>query len=85
MDVCTLVIQDRRYMNIDTLKKYIFEKKNQTLQFKYNGNRGISEEFVGVITQVYNRNFLINDISNNRIRSFSLSDLLIGNLVIIEC
>ena len=72
-------------MNIDKVRNYIIDNKNKELNFKYSGTRGFNEEFSGIITNVYTGVFLIKTNDNGRIRSFSYSDILIGNLEILDC
>lgn len=66
---------------IDKIKDYIFSNMNKTLTFKINGNRNQIEEFEGKIISVYNAIFLVEGI-NKSVKSFTYTDILIGNLEI---
>ena len=68
---------------INKIKKDIQNKKGERLKFRFNGARNQIEEFEGLITEIYNRIFIIKT-SKNEIKSFSFNDILIGNLEIIK-
>ena len=67
-------------MNIEKIKNNIEEIKNQKLHFKINGSRNQTEEFEGVITELYNYIFIVETDSIKK--SFSYSDVLINNIEI---
>lgn len=68
---------------IDKIRDSILLKKGMNNKFRYNGARNQIEEFEGCINGVYNYIFTIKTL-NNVIKSFSYSDVLIGNLEFIE-
>ena len=70
-------------MMIDNLKEVVISNLNKMNKFRYNGVRNQNEEFIGMITAVYPALFVIK-LDNNNIRTFSYSDLLIGNLEIVD-
>jgi len=72
-------------MNINNIRNDIICKRGKKLLFKYFGNRGQNEEFEGEIVNIYKGIFLIKSFTDERIRSFSYSDVLIGNLEIDDC
>lgn len=63
---------------IKKIKNDIIALKDKKIKFRYNGSRNQIEEFEGVITNCYNYVFVIKSGSINK--SFSYSDILIGNL-----
>ena len=63
---------------IKKIKNDIIALKDTKIKFRYNGSRNQIEEFEGVITNCYNYVFVIK--SGNINKSFSYSDILIGNL-----
>ena len=63
---------------IDKIKDNIVSLKGKKIKFRYNGSRNQIEEFEGIITNCYNFVFII-DVGNIN-KSFSYSDVLIGNL-----
>ncbi len=72
-------------MNIEKIRNEMNCKKGKLLKFKFNGSRNQTEEFEGRIIDTYPAVFTI-EIKNqdNRIKSFTYSDILIENLEIIE-
>ncbi len=68
-------------MTIEKIKNIVNENKNKVVDFKYNGSRNQTEEFRGTIENVYKAIFTIK-INNDIIKSFSYTDVLIGNLEI---
>ena len=68
---------------IDKIRNNLLLKKGIYNKFRYNGARNQIEEFEGCINGVYNYIFTIKT-QNNIIKSFSYSDILIGNLEFIE-
>ncbi len=63
---------------IDKVRDNIIELRGKKIKFRYNGSRNQIEEFDGIITDCYNYVFLV-DIGYIK-KSFSYSDVLIGNL-----
>ena len=70
-------------MTINRIKDIVRENFNKNLLFKYNGTRNHMDIFEGKITEIYPAIFIIT-LSNNKIRSFTYSDLLVNNLEIIK-
>ena len=68
-------------MMIEHIKEMLKEKLGAELEFKVSGPRNQTEEFKGRILKLYNSVFTVQD-SNNVIRSFTYSDILIKNLKI---
>ena len=68
---------------IENIRNKLLLKKGESLNFKYNGSRNQIEEFTGVITEMYDYVFTIKlNNSNNKIKSFSYSDVLTNTLEI---
>ena len=65
------------------LKKEVSNSLNVRKKFMFRGSRNQIEEFEGVISALYPAVFVIS-IDGNKLRSFSYSDVLIGNLKIIN-
>jgi len=68
---------------IENVKNNIVTKKGRNIKFRFNGARNQIEEFEGVISGVYNYIFTIKTLTKET-KSFSYSDVLIGNLEILE-
>ena len=68
---------------IGKIKDNLKDKKGKNLHFKFNGARNQIEEFNGSIENMYNFIFTIKT-DDNKIKSFSYSDILIENLEIME-
>ena len=68
---------------INKVKENISNKKGINLKFRFNGARNQIEEFQGIINGIYNYIFTI-ETTNKELKSFSYSDILIGNLEIIN-
>ena len=68
---------------IHKVKENIINKKGINLKFRFNGARNQIEEFQGTINGIYNYIFTIQT-SNKELKSFSYSDILIGNLEILN-
>ena len=68
---------------IGKIKDNLKGKKGKNLHFKFNGARNQIEEFNGSIENMYNFIFTIKT-DDNKIKSFTYSDILIENLEIIE-
>lgn len=69
-------------MMLDSVKQYVIENVGLDHKFVYKGSRNQIEEFCGKIKDVYPKIFTI-VLSDNRIKSFSYSDILVSNLKII--
>ena len=63
---------------IDKVKDNILQLRGKKIRFRYNGSRNQIEVFEGIITNCYNYVFIIN--VGNINKSFSYSDVLIGNI-----
>ena len=63
---------------IEKIKNDIIQLRGKKIKFRYNGTRNQIEEFDGVITNCYRYVFIIDLGYINK--SFSYSDVLIGNL-----
>ncbi|MBQ2639599.1 MAG: Veg family protein [Bacilli bacterium] len=70
-------------MTIDKVKKIVLENKNKKKKFIYKGTRNQIDEFIGTINETYPVIFTIK-LEDNSIKSYSYSDILIGNLKIID-
>ena len=69
-------------MNIEKIKDKVDLCVGKELNFRFNGARNQIEEFIGVIENTYPSVFIVRVINDNRIKSFSYSDVLIHKLVI---
>ncbi len=69
-------------MMIDKIKMMVEENFEVDRKFIFYGSRNMNEEFTGRVVGIYPAIFTILD-DNGSIRSFSYSDLLIGNLEIL--
>ena len=69
-------------MNITKIKDTLEKNTNKRLKFKFNGNRNQTEEFKGIITNTYKSLFIVKPEDNDVARSFTYTDILIGNLEI---
>ena len=63
---------------IGKVRDGIIDLRGKKIKFRYNGSRNQIEEFEGIIINCYSYVFVI-DLGNSR-KSFSYSDVLIGNL-----
>ena len=70
-------------MTLEKIKGYILKNKGVLHCFRYKGSRNQIEEFEGTINNLYPAIFTILT-KDSRIQSFSYSDFLIGNIVIID-
>lgn len=70
-------------MNLDSVKKYIYEQKGISHVFLYKGTRNQTEEFLGTIIKCFPSIFIIIT-NNNVIKSFSYNDFIIKNLKILS-
>ena len=71
-------------MNIEKVKDKIGLYKGKVVSFKFNGARNKIEEFTGIITNTYTSIFIVKNIDNEELKSFSYSDVLIRKLIIKE-
>ena len=69
---------------ISKIKEELEQVIGKTLHFRFNGARNQIEEFDGCIENTYNFIFTIKTIGDERIKSFTYSDVLIENLEIID-
>ena len=69
---------------ISKIKEQLKNDIGKTLHFKFNGARNQIEEFDGYIENTYNFIFTIKPLNDNRIKSFTYSDVLIENLEIFD-
>lgn len=70
-------------MNIEKIKSKLYAEKGKICKFKYNGSRNQIEEFSGFINELYDYVFTIKLYnSNNKLKSFSYSDVLTNTLEI---
>ena len=69
-------------MNIEKIKDKVDLYVGKKMSFKFNGARNQIEEFTGIIEDTYPSVFIVRVIDDNRIKSFSYSDVLIHKLVI---
>lgn len=70
-------------MMLDKVREEVRSNLNVSRKFVFHGTRNQIEEFEGVISALYPAVFVVT-VDENKIRSFSYSDLLIGNLEIIN-
>ena len=70
-------------MTLDKVKEEVIRNKGVLKTFKFKGARNQLLEFDGVITDTYPAIFTIR-LSDNQIKSFSYSDVLIENLRIMD-
>lgn len=66
---------------IDKVKDFVLSNKGKNLNFRYNGARNQIVEFSGVIVSLYPYVFTVKE-NDSFLRSFSYTDVLIGNLEI---
>lgn len=69
-------------MMLDSIKQYVIENVGLQHKFIYKGSRNQVEEFYGRIKDIYPKIFTI-ILSDNKIKAFSYSDILVSNLKII--
>ncbi len=67
---------------INKIRNDLLNKMDKVLNFRYNGTRNQTEEFKGIITEIYNSIFIVRIVDKEEVRSFTYSDILIGNLEI---
>ena len=63
---------------IEKIRNDMLQLRDKKIKFRYNGSRNQIEEFEGIIVNCYNYVFVI-DLGYIK-KSFSYSDVLIGNL-----
>ena len=69
-------------MNVEKIRNEMEKKKGKLLKFKFNGARNQTEEFEGRIIDIYPAVFIIETkTQDNRIKSFTYSDILIENYI----
>ncbi len=69
-------------MNIEKIRENINQMKGETRHFRFRGTRGQIDEFDGIITDTFKGVFLVKSIREDRVKSYSYSDILIENLTI---
>lgn len=69
-------------MTIDKIRNDLNNKLNDKFHFIYNGARNQIEEFEGKIVNLYNYVFIVKVDDTEIKKSFSYTDILIGNLVV---
>ncbi len=69
-------------MNIEYIRNKVKNELNVKHSFIYNGIRNQIEKFDGVINKCYSGIFTIL-LTDNKIKSFSYNDIIIGNLEIL--
>ncbi len=70
-------------MILDATKRYVKENKGVYHKFLFKGSRNQIDEFEGRITEIYSAIFIIT-LPTSLKKSFTYSDLLIGNLEIVS-
>ena len=71
-------------MSIEKIKNIVFSNLGKTIKFRINGSRNQIEEFSGKILSVYPALFTVMCFDKNIIRSFSYTDILIGDLELLN-
>jgi uncharacterized protein Veg len=64
-------------MTIQKIKKYVKSIIGKKVKVVYNGSRNKTDNYVGVIKEVYDSVFIL-ELDDNLKKSFSYSDILIG-------
>lgn len=67
-------------MTVDKIKSFVKSNMNQPINFRFNGSRNQIEEFTGKIVNIYKSIFIIEVDGTVVTKSFSYTDILIGNL-----
>ena len=70
-------------MTMGMAKQLVKNNKGEIHSFRFRGARNQVEEFEGIITDIYPAIFIIK-LQDEKIRSFSYSDVLIDNLKILN-
>ncbi len=65
-------------MNVDAIKKELYNHLGDTVSIKYNLGRNKYEEYDAIIKKLYNHVFLVQlaDENVNEVKSFSYSDII---------
>ena len=71
-------------MTIEKVRDKVNSYKGKNLKFRFNGSRNQIEEFEGTIINTYDAVLIIRLQDNQRIKSFSYSDMLIKKLVVLS-
>ena len=71
-------------MTIEKVRDKVNSYKGKNLKFRFNGSRNQIEEFGGTIINTYDAVFIIRLQDNQMIKSFSYSDMLIKELVVLS-
>ena len=69
-------------MNIEKIRNKVNLYKGKTIQFRFNGSRNQIEEFQATVLDTYDSIFIVKLETNEMIKSFSYSDILIHKLVL---
>ncbi len=69
-------------MNIQKIRENIKDMKGEQYHFRFRGSRGQVDEFDGIITDTFPGVFLVHSVVDDRVKSYSYSDILIENLII---
>lgn len=70
-------------MTIEKIKELVKENQGVYHSFRFRGTRNQIDEFGGIITAMYPAIFIITS-DDDKVKSFSYSDLLVDNLEIID-
>jgi len=70
-------------MTLDKIKAMVNQNKGVQHSFRFKGSRNQVDEFEGIITDTYPAIFIIRQ-NNDKVRSFSYSDLLVESLEIVQ-
>ncbi len=68
---------------IYSIREYVFNNKNKNVRLKINNIRNKSEYVEGTISEVYERVFIVSSKDGLK-RSFNYSDILTGNIEIVQ-
>jgi len=69
-------------MSVEKIKGFVVSNMGKQLNFRYNGARNQVEEFKGEILSSYRSVFIIKLEDSSVLKSFTYTDILIGNLEI---
>ena len=67
-------------IKIEKIRQEIESRKGETFHFCFRGSRGQVDKFQGVITDTFKGIFLVRSLDEDRIKSYSYSDVFIENL-----
>lgn len=70
-------------MTLNKIRLFVNNNKNVIHNFIFHGSRNQNEYFTGKIVEVYPSIFVIK-LEDGQIKSYSYSDLLIGNIEIVN-